>query len=233
VTDIPGTTRDSIDSVVRFYGEEILLVDTAGLRRKSKITESIEFYSTLRTFRAIDRSDVAIILIDAQQGLEHQDLRVIETAMERRRSAVLVMNKWDLVEKDELTARAMERALRERLRVYDFLPIIFISAKTNQRVHKVLEIAKTVNEEQQRKIPTSTLNDLLGQDILAFPPRARSGKELKIKYITQVGSKPPVFAFFANDPVAIEDGYKRYLENKLREHFTFTGVPLVMTFKKK
>jgi GTP-binding protein len=233
VTDIPGTTRDSIDSIVRFYGEEILLVDTAGLRRKSKITESIEFYSTLRTFRAIDRSDVAIILVDAQQGLEHQDLRVIETAMERRRSAVLVMNKWDLVEKDELTARAMERALRERLRVYDFLPIIFISAKTNQRVHKVLEMAKTVNEEQQRKIPTSTLNDLLGQDILRFPPRARSGKELKIKYITQVGSKPPVFAFFANDPIAIEDGYKRYLENKLREHFTFTGVPLVMTFKHK
>jgi len=233
VTDIPGTTRDSIDATVRYFGEEILLVDTAGLRRKSKITENVEFYSTLRTFRAIDRSDVAIILIDAQQGLEHQDLRVIETAMERRRASVLAVNKWDLIEKDERTARAMENALRERLRVFDFLPILFISAKTGQRVHKVLEIAKSVQAEQQRKIPTSVLNDLLGKDIEAFPPRARSGKELKIKYITQVGEHPPVFAFFANDPASIDDTYRRYLENKIREHFTFTGVPLVLTFKKK
>jgi GTPase len=233
VTEIPGTTRDAIDSVLKYHGEEILLVDTAGLRRQAKVKESVEFYSTLRTLRSIDRCDVALILIDAQQGLEHQDLRIIETAMEKRRGTVLVVNKWDTVEKDDSTARAMERALRERLRQYDFLPIIFVSALNRQRIYKIIELAREVSKEQERKIPTSTLNELLGKDIESFPPKSKSGRELKIKYITQVGSKPPVFAFFANDPKSIEESYRRYLENRLREHFSFIGVPLVLTFKKK
>ncbi len=233
VTDIPGTTRDSIDAVVKYYGEEILLVDTAGLRRKSKIKESVEFYSALRTLKSLERCDVAIVLIDAQQGLEHQDLRIIETAIERSRPVVLAVNKWDLIEKDDQTARAFEKALRTTLRIYDFLPIIFISALTKQRIHKVLELVKAVDAEQNKRIDTNKLNELLGSDIRTFPPRSRSGKEIKIKYITQVKVKPPVFAFFCNEPKLIDDTYRRYLENRIRDHFTFTGVPVTLSFKQK
>ena len=233
VTDIPGTTRDPIDSIVKYHGEEILLVDTAGLRRKSKIKESVEFYSTIRTLKSIERCDVVVVLIDAQDGLEHQDLHIIETAMQRNRPVVLAVNKWDLVEKDENTARYYEKALREKLRIYDFTPIIFISALTKQRVYKVLELVKTVDAEQNKRISTNELNDVLGQDIKTYPPRSRSGKEIKIKYITQVKAKPPVFAFFCNEPKLIDDNYRRYLENRIREHFVFTGVPLVLSFKQK
>jgi GTP-binding protein len=233
VTDIPGTTRDPIDSIVKHHGEEILLVDTAGLRRKSKIKESVEFYSTIRTLKSIERCDVVVVLIDGQDGLEHQDLHIIETAMQRNRPVVLAVNKWDLVEKDENTSRYYEKALREKLRIYDFTPIIFISALTRQRIYKVLELVKTVDTEQNKRISTNELNDVLGNDIKTFPPRSRSGKEIRIKYITQVKAKPPVFAFFCNEPKLIDDNYRRYLENRIREHFTFTGVPLVLSFKQK
>jgi GTP-binding protein len=208
-------------------------VDTAGLRRRGKIKESIEFYSALRTLTSIERCDVAIILLDAQSGLEHQDLRIIQTVMERRKAALLAVNKWDLIEKDEHTARAYEEALLGKLRLYDFLPVIFVSALTKQRVHKVVELAKSIDAEQQKRISTSQLNEALGKDILLFPPRSKSGKELKIKYITQVKTKPPIFAFFCSDPRSIEDSYRRYLENKIREHFAFKGVPLVLSFKEK
>jgi GTP-binding protein len=233
VTDIPGTTRDPIDSIVKYHGEEILLVDTAGLRRKSKIKESVEFYSTIRTLKSIERCDVVVVLIDGQDGLEHQDLHIIETSVRRNRPVVLAVNKWDLVEKDENTARYYEKALREKLRIYDFTPIIFISALTKQRIYKVLELAKTVDAEQNKRISTNELNDVLGRDIKTYPPRSRSGKEIKIKYITQVKAKPPVFAFFCNEPKLIDDNYRRYLENRIREHFVFTGVPLVLSFKQK
>ncbi|MER3524022.1 MAG: ribosome biogenesis GTPase Der [Ignavibacteria bacterium] len=233
VTDIPGTTRDPIDAVVRYYGEEMLLVDTAGLRKRSRIKESVEFYSTLRTLKAIDRCDVAVVLIDATQGLEHQDLHILETAIERQRATLLTVNKWDLIEKDDTTARQYERALRERLRIYDFIPIIFISALTRQRIYKVIEMAKQIDAEQNKRIPTSELNALLGEDIKTFPPRSSSGKEIKIKYITQVKSKPPVFAFFCNEPELVDENYRRYLHNRIREHFGFTGVPIVLSFKHK
>ena len=233
VTDIPGTTRDPIDAVVTYYGEEFLLVDTAGLKKRSKIKESIEFFSTVRTLKSIDRCDVALILFDAQQGPEHQDLRIVETTVEHRRGAVIAVNKWDLVEKDDLTARAYERALRRELRVYDFLPMMFISALTKQRVFKTLELVKRVDEEQNKRIPTSTLNSLLGPDIKAFPPKSKSGKEIKINYVTQVRAKPPVFAFFCNDPKLIDVNYRRYLENRIRDHFAFTGSPVLLTFKQK
>jgi GTP-binding protein len=233
VTEIPGTTRDPIDAILKYYGEEIILVDTAGLRRKGKIKESIEFYSALRTLKSIERCDVAVILLDAQSGLEHQDLRIIQTVIERRRPALLAINKWDLIEKDEHTAKAYEKELLAKLRLYDFLPVIFISSLTKQRIHKVVELAKAIDAEQHRRISTSQLNDTLGKDILQFPPRSKSGKELKIKYVTQVKTKPPVFAFFCNDPRSIEDSYRRYLENKIREHFVFKGVPLVLSFKEK
>jgi GTP-binding protein len=233
VTEIPGTTRDPIDAILRFHGEEILLVDTAGLRRKSKIKESVEFYSTVRTLKSIDRCDVAVVLLDATQGLEHQDLRIIETAVERRRAVVIAVNKWDLIEKDDTTARAYERALQEKLRIFDFVPVIFISSLMRQRIYKVIDLVKTVDAEQNKRIATNEVNELLGHDIAIFPPRSRSGKEIKIKFITQVRAKPPVFAFFCNEPKLIDDTYRRYLENKIRGHFTFSGVPVLLTFKQK
>lgn len=233
VTDIPGTTRDPIDSLLKYYGEEIILIDTAGLRRKSKIKESVEFFSTVRTLKSIERCDVAVVLLDAQQGLEHQDLRIIETVVERKRAAVIAVNKWDLIEKDDATARIFERALKEKLRIYDFIPIIFISALVKQRIYKVIELAKTVDGEQNKRIATSELNERLRTDIEVFPPRSRSGKEIKVNYVTQVNSKPPVFAFFCNEPSLIDDNYRRYLENKIRGHFVFSGVPVVLSFKRK
>ncbi len=233
VTEIPGTTRDPIDAVLRYHGEELVLVDTAGLRRKSKIKESVEFYSTLRTLKSIDRCDVAVVLIDATQGLEHQDLRIIDTTLQRRRSIVLAVNKWDKIEKDDQTARHMEKALRRDLRKYDFVPIIFISALTGQRAFKVLDVVKSVDAEQRRRIPTKQLNDLLGADIKTFPPRSKSGKEIRMKYVTQIRVKPPAFAFFCKEPTLVDDSYRRYLENRLRHHFTFAGVPLQLLFKKK
>ena len=233
VTDVPGTTRDPVDSTMRFHGEELVLVDTAGLRRKSKIKESVEFYSTVRTLKSIERCDVAVVMLDAQQGLEHQDLRIIETVIERRRAVVITVNKWDLIEKDDQTAKNLEKALHDKLRLYDFVPIMFISARTKQRVFKVLDLVKTVDAEQNRRISTAELNRLIGKDIATFPPRSKSGKEIKIKYVTQVKVKPPVFAFFCNEPSLIDESYKRFLENRIREHFTFSGVPVILSFKRK
>jgi GTP-binding protein len=233
VTDIPGTTRDSIDAVLKYYGEEILLVDTAGLRRKGKIKESVELFSAVRTLKAIERCDVAVILIDAQQGLEHQDLRIIETVVEKRRPAMLAINKWDLIEKDDSTARMLESALRERLRIYDYLPIMFISALTKQRIYKVIDQAKGIREEAEKRIATSTLNEIMGGEIRAHPPKSVGGREVKINYVTQVKSGVPVFAFFCNEPKLLDDAYARFLENRIRQHFGFIGVPLVISFKKK
>lgn len=233
VTEIPGTTRDPIDAILRYYGEEILLIDTAGLRKRSRVKESVEFYSAIRTLKAIERCDVAVVLLDAAQGLEHQDLRILESAIERKRAVLIAVNKWDLIEKDDQTAQQYERALKERLRLYDFIPIIFISALTRQRIYKVIDMAKQVDAEQNKRISTSELNDTLGADIRTFPPRSRSGKEIKIKFITQVKSKPPVFAFFCNEPKLIDDNYRRYLQNRIRAHFAFAGVPIVLSFKPK
>ncbi len=233
VTDVPGTTRDPIDAVVKFHGEEFLFIDTAGLRRKSKIKESVEFYSTIRTLKSIERCDVAVVMVDGKSGIEHQDLRIISGALERNRPVVLVVNKWDLVEKDETTAKYYEKAIREKLRIYDYVTIMFVSALTKQRVFKVLEIAKRLDEEQHKRINTSELNEFMQKDIAAFPPKSSSGKEIKIKYVTQVKTKPPVFAFFCNEPKLIDDNYRRYLENRIREHYAFTGVPIVLSFKHK
>jgi GTPase len=233
VTDIPGTTRDPIDAVLKYYGEELLLIDTAGLRRKSRVKESVELFSTVRTIKSIERCDVAVVLLDAQQGLEHQDLHIVETAVERRKPIVLAVNKWDLVEKDQHTAALFERALRERLRLYDYLPIIFISALEKQRIYKLIDMIKQVDAEQRKRVTTSKLNAAMEEEIAAHPPRSRSGKEIKIKFVTQVKTQPPVFAFFCNDPKLIDDQYTRFLENRLRAHFGFTGVPLVISLKKK
>jgi GTPase len=233
VTDIPGTTRDPIDTVLEYQGEEIILVDTAGLRKKSKISESIEFYSTIRTLHAIERSDVAVILFDATQGVDKQDLQIVDTTMERHRSAMIVVNKWDLVEKETNTARQYEIAIGKNLGLYDFLPIIFVSALTKQRITKVVDIAKEVHVQQSRRISTSALNKAIMPDIGATPPKSSTSKEIKIKFVTQIKTNPPMFAFFCNYPKLVQESYKRFLMNKLHEHFGFVGVPLGIVFKEK
>jgi GTP-binding protein len=193
----------------------------------------VELFSAVRTVKSIERCDVAVILIDAQEGLEHQDLHVVETAIEKRKPTVIAVNKWDLIEKDQHTAAVFERALRERLRLYDYLPILFISALEKQRIYKLIETAKLVDAEGRKRITTSQLNAVMIGEIAAHPPSSRSGKEIKIKFVTQVKIQPPVFAFFCNDPRLIDDTYVRFLENRLREHFGFTGVPIVISLKKK
>ena len=233
VTPIAGTTRDPIDTVLEYEGEEIILVDTAGLRKRGHMSESIEFYSSLRTLRAIERSDVAVILVDAKQGIDKQDLQIVDSTMERHRAAVIVVNKWDLIEKETNTARQYEVAIKEKFGMYDFLPTVFISALTKQRIQKVIDIAKEVHIEQQRRITTSQLNKAMMPDIEKNPPKSSSPKEIKIKYATQVKSNPPMFAFFCNEPKLVQESYRRYLENRLREHFGFAGVPLGIVFNQK
>jgi GTPase len=233
VTNIPGTTRDPIDTVLEYQDEEIILVDTAGLRKHSKIKESIEFYSTIRTLHAIERSDVAVILFDAAQGVDKQDLQIVDATMERHRSAVIVVNKWDLIEKETNTAREYELAIERNLGLYDFLPVIFISALTKQRITKVIDTAKEIHIQQSRRISTSALNKAMTAEIENNPPKSSTSKEIKIKFATQIKTNPPLFAFFCNHPKLVQESYKRFLMNKLREHFGFSGVPLGILFKEK
>lgn len=233
VSDIPGTTRDPIDSILKYYGEEIILVDTAGLKKRSRVKESIEFYSALRTLRSIERSDVAIILFDADKGVDKQDLHIVETALERKRPSLIAVNKWDLVEKETNTARDFEQMIRAKLGMYDYLPLVFISALTKQRISKIIGLAKEIHAEDSRRIETSVLNNNLLPIIETYPPSSHSPKEIKIKYVTQVNTNPPVFSFFCNEPKLVQETYKRFLMNKLRERFGFQGVPLTVVFKQK
>lgn len=232
VTDIPGTTRDSIDSILKYYGKEIVLVDTAGLRRKSKVQENIEFYSNVRTYRALWESDVSVILLDSELGLENQDQKIIQEAVRRRKGIILAINKWDLIEKDSKTAKHYEDELRSQLGTADFIPIIFISALTKQRIYKLIDISLQIYEERAKKIPTQELNDIILDEVKKTPPPSTpTGKEIKIKYITQVGEHYPIFLFFANDNKYIPDSYKRFLEKLIRNRFGFSGVPMTISFK--
>jgi GTP-binding protein len=234
VTDIPGTTRDSLDSILKYYGEEIILVDTAGLRKKKRIEESIEFFSMLRTLRSIGECDVAVIMIDAKIGLDKQDQKIIDEAVRWRKGIIIAVNKWDLVEKDTNTARKFELEMKDKLGRLDYFPVIFISALTKQRIYKLIELVKEVSSERKKKIPTNELNEKLLAEIERNPPPAtHTGREVKIKYITQVGDYYPVFLFFSNYPRDIPDHYKRFLENKIREMFGFDGVPFTLSFKNK
>ncbi|MCF8267980.1 MAG: ribosome biogenesis GTPase Der [Ignavibacteriales bacterium] len=234
VTDIPGTTRDSINSILKYYGEEIVLIDTAGLRRKARVQENIEFFSNVRTYRALWECDVAVILIDATEGLDKQDTRIIYEAVQRRKGIVIGVNKWDLIEKETNTAREFELDIREKLGPAGHAPILFISALTKQRIIKIIETAKLVNEKRKTKISTSELNDALLPVIAQItPPAAATGREIKIKYITQVGDHYPIFLFFANDVKFIPESYRRFLENTIRTKFGFEGVPMTVSFKEK
>lgn len=233
VTDISGTTRDAIHTRFNSFGFDFLLVDTAGLRKKNKVTEDIEYYSTLRSVRAIEESDVCILMIDATAGLEKQDLTIYYMIEKNNKGVVLLINKWDLVEKDHKTAVEYEEKIREQLAPYNDIPILFTSTITKQRLHKALEIAMRVHQNRDTRIKTSKLNDILLPIIENTPPPSVKGKYLQIKYVMQLPIKYPAFAFFCNLPQYMPDSYKRFLENKLRENFDFEGVPIQIFFRKK
>ncbi|MEY2719589.1 MAG: GTP-binding protein EngA [Bacteroidota bacterium] len=233
VTPIAGTTRDAIDSVLTYYGEQIVLIDTAGLRRRSNISESIELYSTMRTARAIDRSDVTIVVVDATQGLEAQDKRIISDAEVARKGLIIALNKWDLIEKDTKTADAFIRKIKEELPTLDYVPIITISALTKQRITKVIEMAKEIQARRCVRIPTHELNEELIAMLERTPPPSVKGRDLRINYVTQVKTEPPLFAFFLNFPELLPDAYKRFIERQLRKLHDFEGVPISFVFRKK
>lgn len=233
VTPIAGTTRDAIDSVVKFYGEEIVLIDTAGLRRRSHIKEQVELYSTMRTARAIERCDVAVVVIDATQGLEMQDKRIINQVIDERRGLIIAVNKWDLVEKETGTAEAFAKKIHEDMQTADYAPIVFISAVTKQRITRVLEMAKEIQTRRLMRVPTHEINERLIEILERTPPPAVRGRDLRINYVTQVRVAPPVFAFFLNHPDLLPDTYKRYIERQLRGLYDYTGVPISFLFKKK
>ncbi len=233
VTDIPGTTRDAIDTIVRFYGEEIVLIDTAGLRKKSQIRDNIEMYSTLRTSRAIERCDVAVVMIDAERGLEDQDKKIINQVSDARKGIIIAVNKWDLIEKNEKTSEQFTEQYQEEMKTFDWAPILYISALTKQRITKVIELAKLIKERRSYRIKTSELNEVLLAELDRTPPPSVRGYDLRINYITQVSTEPPVFAFFANHPQLIPDSYKRFIERVLRKHFDFAGTPVSFIFRKK
>jgi GTP-binding protein len=234
VTDIPGTTRDSIDSILKYYGQEITLIDTAGLRKKKKVEENIEFFSTIRTLRAIAECEVVIILVDAKTGIEKQDQKIIDEAVNRRKSIILAVNKWDLIEKDTNTARQFEVAIKEKMGSIDYVPVIFISALTKQRIYKLIDMAIEIFKERKKQIPTSDLNETILPEIERNPPPSTAtGKEVKIKYITQAKGSYPVFLFFSNYPKEIPEHYKRYLEKLIRRKYGFIGVTIILSFKVK
>jgi len=234
VTDIAGTTRDSIHTRFNAFGMDFILVDTAGLRKKAKVFENIEFYSVLRAIRSIEDSDVVILMLDAQAGIESQDLSILHLVEKNRKGLVVVVNKWDLVEKNANTHLEFENDIRQRMEPFTDVPIVFTSVVNKQRIFKVLEVAHEVYENRKRNILTSVLNEVLLPIIEASPPPAASrGKYIKIKYITQLKTYSPQFVFFCNLPKEVKDGYRRFLENKIRDQFNFKGVPIQLFFRQK
>lgn len=233
VTDEAGTTRDAIDSHYKMYGKNFILTDTAGIRKKGKVTEDVEFYSVLRSLRALEESDVCIVLIDAERGIESQDVNIIVLAHKQNKGIVIMVNKWDLVDKDSKTADAFKKNILEKLAPIDYIPVLFASVLTKQRIFQVIEKAVAVYENKSKKVPTSALNDALLPEIAHYPPPAIKGKLIQIKYITQIAARSPAFAFFCNLPQYIQPSYTRFLENRLRENFDFEGVPIRLFFRKK
>ncbi len=233
VTPIAGTTRDSINSRYNKFGFEFDLVDTAGLRKKSSTMDDLEFYSALRSIRTIENADVCILMIDAERGVESQDLNIYGQIIKNRKGVVIVVNKWDLITKETSTSKNFEETIKNKLAPFNDVPIVFTSAITKQRIHKVLETAIKVFENRKRKISTSKLNEFMQQAIDNYGPPSVKGKFIRIKYATQLPTYAPAFAFFCNLPQYVRDPYKRYLENRLREEFDFQGVPIQIFFRKK
>ncbi|MBP5364923.1 MAG: ribosome biogenesis GTPase Der [Bacteroidales bacterium] len=233
VTDIAGTTRDSIFTRYNKFGMDFYLVDTAGLRKKTKVKEDVEFYSVMRSVRAIEESDVCILMLDATRGFETQDKKIFGLIEKNNKGVVILVNKWDLIEKDSKTTKKWETEIRNQIAPYTDVPIIFTSVINKQRIHQAVEEANAVYENRKRKVSTSALNDTLLPMIENFPPPSTKGKFIKIKYITQLPSTTPTFAFFCNLPQYIKEPYKRFLENKIRDNWKFTGVPINIVFRKK
>jgi GTPase len=233
VTDIPGTTRDTIYTRYNSFGMDFYLVDTAGLRKKGKVTENIEFYSVMRSVRAIENADVCLLLIDATQGFEAQDLNIFTLATRNNKGVVILVNKWDLVEKETNTTKEFEALIREKTAPFKDVPIIFTSVLTKQRIFKAMETALEVHTNRIRKISTSQLNEVLLPVIQNYPPPAVKGKYIKIKYITQLPVHYPSFAFFCNLPQYVKEPYARFLENQIRKKWNFSGVPMKVYFRKK
>jgi GTP-binding protein len=233
VSDISGTTRDSIHTHYKLYQKEFVLIDTAGIRKKSKEKEDLEFYSIIRAIRAIDEADVCLIVLDADKGITAQDISIFSLAARKGKGVVVLVNKWDLVEKETNTARDYEKRLKQKLAPFTDVPVLFISVKEKTRIFKAIELALEVFENRQRKVPTAKLNDVMLKAVEAYHAPVVRGHSIKIKYITQLPTVVPSFAFFSNFPDDIKTPYKNYLENQLRTHFKFTGVPIRVFFRKK
>lgn len=233
VTDIAGTTRDAIDTKYNRFGFEFNLVDTAGIRRKSKVKEDLEFYSVMRSIRAIEHSDVCILMLDATRGFESQDTNIFWLAQRNRKGIVILVNKWDLVEKENNTAKEYEAVIRKEIEPFTDVPILFVSALNKQRIYKAIETAVAVYNNRTKRIPTRKLNEVMLPIIENYPPPAIKGKYIKIKFCTQLPTPMPQFAFFANLPQYVKDPYRRFIENKLRENFDFNGVPIDVYFRQK
>jgi len=233
VSDIAGTTRDTIHTRYRLFQKDFILIDTAGIRRKNKVHEDLEFYSVIRAIKALDEADVCLLMLDAEKGITAQDLSIFSLAARKGKGIVMLVNKWDLVEKQTNTARDYEKVLRERLAPFNDVPILFVSVKEKTRIFRVIEEALQVYENRHRRVPTAQLNDVILKSIEAYHPPVVRGNSIKIKYITQLPTKVPSFAFFCNYPDEVKQPYKNYLENQLRQNFDFKGVPVRLFFRKK
>ncbi|MBL1407735.1 ribosome biogenesis GTPase Der [Sphingobacterium faecale] len=233
VTDIAGTTRDSIRIHYNQFGHEFLMIDTAGLRRKSKVSEDIEFYSVMRTIKALEDSDVVVLMLDANDGIEGQDINIFHLAEKNKKGILIVVNKWDTIEKDNKTMKEFEDRIKEKIAPFTDVPIIFTSVTEKQRIFRVVEKAMEIFQNKTKKIPTSKLNEVMLEIIENYPPPSIKGKYIKIKYATQLPGRSPMFAFFCNLPQYIKEPYRRFVENKLRENFDFNGVPIQVFFRQK
>ncbi|MFN5937516.1 MAG: ribosome biogenesis GTPase Der, partial [Sphingobacteriales bacterium] len=233
VSDIAGTTRDTIHTHYKLFQKEFVLIDTAGIRRKKKVNEDLEFYSVIRAIKALDESDICLLLLDAEKGISQQDLNIFSLAEKKGKGVVILVNKWDLMEKETNTARDYERELKKRIAPFSDVPILFISAKDKTRIFKAVEVALEVYENRNRKIPTSTLNEVMLKAIESYHPPVVRGTPIRIKFVTQLPTAVPSFAFFCNFPDDIKQPYRNYLENKLRENYKLSGVPVRIFFRKK
>jgi GTP-binding protein len=231
VSEVPGTTRDPLDTQMVYHGQKITLIDTAGIRRRGSVETGIEQYSVLRSMRSIDQADVVLLLIDATEGVTAQDTHVAGYVLEKLKSAVVIINKWDIVKKDEHTMVEYSRQVREDLKFLDYVPVLYISALTRQRVHQVLPMALQVVEARRHRLSTSELNQILREAYDSNMPPSRSGRNLRIYYGTQVGNDPPTMVIFVNDPELLHFSYERYLENRIRDHYPFIGTPIRLLFR--
>jgi GTP-binding protein len=233
VTPLAGTTRDSIYTRYNKFKHDFLLVDTAGLRKKGKVSEDVEFYSVMRAVRTIENSDICLLLIDGTRGIESQDLNIMSLIQKNNKGMIVLVNKWDLIEKENNTTKRVEEEIRSKTAPFTDYHILFISAINKQRIHKVLELIEIVHRNRIRKVSTSELNDVMLEIVKQYPPPALKGKYVKIKYVTQLPTHTPTFAFFCNLPQYVREPYRRYIENRMRERFEFTGVPIRIFFRKK